>query len=318
MRPRLPKSLLDIRVEWNVTEYGWAQNVWLPSFLSASLLQRQLSPLSRWWTLLPVTFRLVFDNHVLCLVISSASSHHLEVIQIQTQTVLITLLRCESLLCACVCACVCIFASFEVSFKNLSPSSLLCFFHFHFYLYLLGVNLSIAPDNVKQCDIIEDLVTVVPGVQCSLSGVVVHHADVGVLVVEGDVGVFVRGGVSVVGKVDLCSGQMGVGDVQGAANHESLPSTPLRKPRVPAVEDFKRMRVEATHLEAERTGLAISWGKSVAAEMVKFAESSVFVVDCTWERTFIFWISKGPHSITDRLHKRWMQPVGLKREAKEP
>lgn len=119
----------------------------------------------------------------------------------------------------------------------------------------LCVSLSIAPDHVKQCDVIEDLVAVVPSVQRSLSGVVVHHADVGVLVVEGDVGVFIRGGVGVVGKVDLSPGQVGVGDIQSAANHEGLPSTPLWKPRVPALEDFKRMRVQTTHLEAERTQL---------------------------------------------------------------
>lgn len=45
---------------------------------------------------------------------------------------------------------------------------------------------------MKQCDVVEHLMSVVPGVQRSLSGVVVHHADVGVLVMEGDVSVLVR------------------------------------------------------------------------------------------------------------------------------
>lgn len=120
--------------------------------------------------------------------------------------------------------------------------------------HFLCAHLSVAPDDVKQCDVVEDLVSVVPGVQRSLSRVVVHHADVGVLVVEGDVSVLVRGGVGVVGKVDLGPGQVGVGDVQGAADHEGLPCTPLRKPCVPALEDFQRARVKATHLETEREG----------------------------------------------------------------
>ena len=92
---------------------------------------------------------------------------------------------------------------------------------------------------MKQCDVVEDLVSVVPGVQCSLSGVVVHHADVGVLVVEGDVGVLIRGGVGVVSKVDLGPSQVGVGDVQGAADHESFPCAAFRKPRIPALEHFQ-------------------------------------------------------------------------------
>lgn len=92
---------------------------------------------------------------------------------------------------------------------------------------------------MKERDVVEDLVSVVPGVQSSLSGVVVHHADVGVLIVEGDVGVFVRGGVGVVGEVDLGPGKVGVGDIQGAADHEGLSSAALRKPRVPALEHFQ-------------------------------------------------------------------------------
>lgn len=112
--------------------------------------------------------------------------------------------------------------------------------------------LSITPDDVKECDVVKDLVSIVPSVQGSLSGVVVHHADVGVLVVEGDVSVLVRGGVGVVGKVDLGPGQVGVSNVQGAADHEGLPGAALRKPCVPASEDFQRARVQTTHLEMRR------------------------------------------------------------------
>lgn len=107
---------------------------------------------------------------------------------------------------------------------------------------------------MKQCDVVEDLVSVVPSEQGSLSGVVVHHADVGVLIVEGNVSVLICRGVSVIGKVDLGPSQVGVGNVQGAADHEGLPCTALRKPCVPALEDFQSARVQTTYLEKERRG----------------------------------------------------------------
>lgn len=110
------------------------------------------------------------------------------------------------------------------------------------------VVLAIAPDDMKQRDVVEHLVPVIPGEQGSLSGVVIHHTDVGILVVEGNVSVLICGGVGVVGKVDLGSGQVGVGDIQGAADHERLPCAALGKPRVPALQDFQGVRVQATHL----------------------------------------------------------------------
>lgn len=124
------------------------------------------------------------------------------------------------------------------------------FFLLIFFLHFPPrARLSIAPDDVEQRDVVEDLVSVVPGEQGSLPGVVVHHADVGVLVVEGNVGVLVRGRVGVVGKVDLGPGQVGVGDVQGAADHEGFASAALREARVPTLKDLQGSRVQATHLE---------------------------------------------------------------------
>lgn len=113
--------------------------------------------------------------------------------------------------------------------------------HFLSYFYCKG--LSITPDDVKQCDIVEDLVPIIPSEQGSLSWVVVHHTDVGVLVVEGDVSVLVRGGVGVVGKVNLCPSQVRIGDIQGATNHEGLPCAALWKTRVPTLQDFQCARV---------------------------------------------------------------------------
>lgn len=46
--------------------------------------------------------------------------------------------------------------------------------------------------HMKQCDVKDHLVSVVPGVQRSFSGIIVKHGDVKVLVVEGNVYVFIR------------------------------------------------------------------------------------------------------------------------------
>lgn len=76
--------------------------------------------------------------------------------------------------------------------------------------------------NVEQ-----DLVAVVPAVQRPVSGVVVQHRHVEVLVVKGDVCIFVCGGFGGVGVVDLGAGQVGVGDVERPADHEGLAGVPL-------------------------------------------------------------------------------------------
>lgn len=110
--------------------------------------------------------------------------------------------------------------------------------------------LAVAPDDMEECDVVEHLVAVVPGEEGSLSGVVIHHADVGILVVEGDVGVLVGGGVGVVGEVDLGSSQVGVGDVQGAADHEGLARAALGEARVPALQDLQCARVQTAHLDS--------------------------------------------------------------------
>lgn len=116
-------------------------------------------------------------------------------------------------------------------------------------LLLPRLLLAVAPDDMKERDVVEDLVAVIPGEQGPLSGVVIHHTDVGILIVEGNVSVLVAGGVGVVGEVDLGSSQVGVGDVQGAADHEGLPRAALGKARVPALQDLQRARVQAAHLE---------------------------------------------------------------------
>lgn len=112
----------------------------------------------------------------------------------------------------------------------------------------MSVVLSVAPDDVEERDIVDDLVSVVPGEEGTLAGVVVHHADVGVLVVEGDVNVLIGGGVGVVGEVHLGPSQVRVGHVQGPTDDEGLTRAAFREPCVPALNDIQGARVQAAHL----------------------------------------------------------------------
>lgn len=93
--------------------------------------------------------------------------------------------------------------------------------------------------NVEQ-----DLVAIVPAVKGAVPGVVVQHGHVEVLVVEGDVCVFIRGRFGGVGVVHLGTGQVGVGDVESSTDHERLAGVPLRVLRVPRVDDLERVWVQ--------------------------------------------------------------------------
>lgn len=170
-----------------------------------------------------VMFSLVFDSHDLCLVVSSVSSD---------SNTDVTRSQAVAILAMCVCMCLC-----TVCFINLIP-----FLHPSLHLcslLFLHADLSVTPDDMKQRDVVEDLVSVVPGVQSSLSGIVVHHADVRILVVEGNISILVRGGVGVIGEVDLGAGQVGICDVEGTTDHEGLPCAALRKPCVPTLEHLQ-------------------------------------------------------------------------------
>lgn len=87
--------------------------------------------------------------------------------------------------------------------------------------------------------------SVVPGVQDPLPRVVVHHGDVGVLVMEGDVCVLITGRVGVVGKVDFGTSQVGVGDIKRTTDHERLPGAALGKTRVPGLQHFQTLGLQA-------------------------------------------------------------------------
>ncbi len=64
------------------------------------------------------------------------------------------------------------------------------------------------PDELQQRDVVQHLVSIVPGVERPGARVVVQHGDVRVLVVEGDVGVLVRVRGRVEGEVHFGSGQV--------------------------------------------------------------------------------------------------------------
>lgn len=91
-----------------------------------------------------------------------------------------------------------------------------------------------------QRDVVQHLVAIVPSIQRSVLGVVVQHRDVGVLVLEGDVDVFVGGGVGVEGVVDLGTSRVAVSNVQSPADHEGLAGTPFRVVGGPALDDLQR------------------------------------------------------------------------------
>lgn len=56
---------------------------------------------------------------------------------------------------------------------------------------------------MEQCDVIEDLVTIVPGVESPVTWVVVQHGYMRVLILKSNVNVLVGRGVGGVGVVDL-------------------------------------------------------------------------------------------------------------------
>lgn len=87
--------------------------------------------------------------------------------------------------------------------------------------------------------------SVVPGVQNPLPGVVVHHGDMGVLVMEGDVCVLITRRIGIVGKVDLGASQVGVGDVKCTTDHERLAGAALGKTCVPGLQHFQTLGLQA-------------------------------------------------------------------------
>ena len=99
-------------------------------------------------------------------------------------------------------------------------------------------------DNVEQRDIVEDLVAIVPGIEGSVTRVVVQHGDMRVLILEGNVNVLISGGVGGVGVVHLGATRVAIGDVERAADHKRLPSTPFGVVGGPALDDLQRVGVQ--------------------------------------------------------------------------
>lgn len=56
---------------------------------------------------------------------------------------------------------------------------------------------------MEQCDVVKDLVTIVPSIEGSVMRVIVQHGDVRVLILEGNVNVLVGRGVGGVSVIDL-------------------------------------------------------------------------------------------------------------------
>lgn len=64
-----------------------------------------------------------------------------------------------------------------------------------------------------KCDVIKDLVAIVPCIQSSVSGVVVKHGQVAIFISQRNVDVLVGGGVSGVGVVYLGSTRVPVSNI---------------------------------------------------------------------------------------------------------
>lgn len=97
---------------------------------------------------------------------------------------------------------------------------------------------------MEERDVVQDLVPVVPGVESPILGVVVQHGDVGILVLEGDVDVLVGGGVGLVGVVHLGAARVAVGDVERAADDESLASAAFWVAGVPRLQALQGVGVQ--------------------------------------------------------------------------
>lgn len=101
-------------------------------------------------------------------------------------------------------------------------------------------------DLLQQGEIVDDLVAVVPGIQCLLSGVVVYHGDVRVVVVEGDSDVLVALRLCVVDKVDLGYMQVRVSHIERAADEEGLSGSTFGYARIPRAYHGQCDRVQPT------------------------------------------------------------------------
>lgn len=88
---------------------------------------------------------------------------------------------------------------------------------------------------------------IVPSVEGTVTGVVVQHGDVRVLVLEGNVDVLIRGGVGRVRVVNLGASGVAVGDVERSTDHERLPGAPFRVVGGPALDDLQRVGVQLAY-----------------------------------------------------------------------
>lgn len=70
------------------------------------------------------------------------------------------------------------------------------------YVYLCII---LSLNDMEKGDIEQDLVTIVPGIKSSISGIVVKHGYVKVLVMKGNVYVLIRGGFGGIGIIHLGS-----------------------------------------------------------------------------------------------------------------
>ena len=105
---------------------------------------------------------------------------------------------------------------------------------------------------MEQCDIVENLVAIVPGVEGSVTRVVVQHRDMRVLILEGNVDVLVSRRVGGVGVIHLGASRVAIGDVERPTDHKRLAGTPFGVVGGPAFDDLQRAGVQLAEDDVTR------------------------------------------------------------------
>lgn len=75
---------------------------------------------------------------------------------------------------------------------------------------------------MEEGNIVEHLVSIVPGVEGTIPWVVIQHGDVRVLILQRDINILIGRGVGVVSIVDLCPSRVPIGYIECATNHKGF------------------------------------------------------------------------------------------------
>lgn len=92
-------------------------------------------------------------------------------------------------------------------------------------------------------DVVQDLVAVVPRIERPVTGVVIQHGQVTILIGQGNVNILISGRVGGEGVIDLGASRISISDVKRPADHEGLASAAFRVVGGPATDDLQSVGV---------------------------------------------------------------------------